>query len=404
MTLSTLAGIRVLDLTGYIAGPYAAALLGDLGADVVKIESPEGDTLRHYPSTLPGESRAFLGVNRNKRGAVIDLKRDDGAAVFRRLVEGADVVLHNFRPAAAGRLKVDFASLKAVNPRIVVGSLTGFGLTGPFSSRPGFDQVLQSMTGLSDCQGADEGEPKVVWGSIVDFYAAAMLAMAVCAALFDRTRTGRAQQIDASLLRSAIAMQAGRMVWASGEGRDVKRDLRPGRLAGIHPTREGWLYLQAQTSKFWTVLCELTGLAHLASDPRYDDMTKRKAHEDALVRELRAALATRTAIEWEALFGDRVPCAAVRAVEDMFDHPQVLAQGLVVDHAHPALGGYRALSGPVHIDSGAPGGAERRAPMQGEHTLEVLRELGCTDAEIEQLLARAAVRGTRAGPTEGQAR
>ena len=404
MTLSTLAGIRVLDLTGYIAGPYAAALLGDLGADVVKIESPEGDTLRHYPSTLPGESRAFLGVNRNKRGAVIDLKRDDGAAVFRRLVEGADVVLHNFRPAAAGRLKVDFASLKAVNPRIVVGSLTGFGLTGPFSSRPGFDQVLQSMTGLSDCQGADEGEPKVVWGSIVDFYAAAMLAMAVCAALFDRTRTGRAQQIDASLLRSAIAMQAGRMVWASGEGRDVKRDLRPGRLAGIHPTREGWLYLQAQTSKFWTVLCELTGLAHLASDPRYDDMTKRKAHEDALVRELRAALATRTAIEWEALFGDRVPCAAVRAVEDMFDHPQVLAQGLVVDHTHPALGGYRALSGPVHIDSGAPGGAERRAPMQGEHTLEVLRELGCTDAEIEQLLARAAVRGTRAGPTEGQAR
>jgi formyl-CoA transferase len=404
MTLSTLAGIRVLDLTGYIAGPYAAALLGDLGADVVKIESPEGDTLRHYPSTLPGESRAFLGVNRNKRGAVIDLKRDDGAAVFRRLVEGADVVLHNFRPAAAGRLKVDFASLKAVNPRIVVGSLTGFGLTGPFSSRPGFDQVLQSMTGLSDCQGADEGEPKVVWGSIVDFYAAAMLAMAVCAALFDRTRTGRAQQIDASLLRSAIAMQAGRMVWASGEGREVKRDLRPGRLAGIHPTREGWLYLQAQTSKFWTVLCELTGLAHLASDPRYDDMTKRKAHEDALVRELRAALATRTAIEWEALFGDRVPCAAVRAVEDMFDHPQVLAQGLVVDHAHPALGGYRALSGPVHIDSGAPGGAERRAPMQGEHTLEVLRELGCTDAEIEQLLARAAVRGTRAGPTEGQAR
>ena len=222
---------------------------------------------------------------------------------------------------------MDFASLKAVNPRIVVGSLTGFGLTGPFSSRPGFDQVLQSMTGLSDCQGADEGEPKVVWGSIVDFYAAAMLAMAVCAALFDRTRTGRAQQIDASLLRSAIAMQAGRMVWASGEGRDVKRDLRPGRLAGIHPTREGWLYLQAQTSKFWTVLCELTGLAHLASDPRYDDMTKRKAHEDALVRELRAALATRTAIEWEALFGDRVPCAAVRAVEDMFDHPQVLAQG-----------------------------------------------------------------------------
>lgn len=395
MTRPTLAGVRVLDLTGYIAGPYAAALLGDLGADVIKVESPEGDTLRGYPSTLPGESRAFIGVNRNKRGMVIDLKSADGAALFRRLVDRADVVLHNFRPDAAARLKVDFDSLCALNTRIIVGALTGYGQVGPWRSRPGFDQVLQSMTGLSHCQGADGGEPKVIWGSVVDYYAASMLAMAVCAALFDRERTGRAQEIDVSLLRSAIAMQAGRLVWASGEPRDVERDLRSGRLAGIHPTREGWLYLQAQTPRFWTALCELTGLAHLAADPRYDDMRKRKEREDELVPLLRAALASRPALEWEALFGDRVPCAAVRSLEDVFELPQVLAQDLVVEHEHPVLGRYRATRAPVRIGDGRGPGTERRAPLFGEHTVEVLRDLGCTDAEIERLIERAAVRAER---------
>lgn len=395
MTLSTLAGVRVLDLTGYIAGPYAAALLGDLGADVIKIESPEGDTLRRYPSTLPGESRAFIGVNRNKRGMVIDLKTEGGSALFRRLVTGADVVLHNFRPDAAARLRVDFASLGEVNARIVAGALTGYGQVGPWRSRPGFDQVLQSMTGLSRCQGADDGEPKVIWGSVVDYYAASMLAMAVCAALFDRERTGRAQEIDVSLLRSAIAMQAGRLVWANGEPRDVERDLRSGRLAGIHPTRDGWLYLQAQTPSFWSALCELTGLEHLAADPRYDDMRKRKQHEDELVPQLRAALASRTALEWESLFGDRVPCAAVRSLEDVFELPQVLAQDLVVEHAHPVLGRYRATGAPVRIGDGSTSGPERRAPLLGEHTAQVLREAGCSEAEIEQLIRQAAVGAAR---------
>lgn len=389
----TLAGVRVLDLTGYIAGPYGAALLGDLGADVVKIESPEGDMLRSYPSTLPGESRAFLGVNRNKRGMVIDLKSPDGSALLRRMVAAADVVLHNFRPDAAKRLKVDFDSLVAANPRIVVGSLTGFGLTGPMSAKPGFDQVLQSMTGIAACQGADQDEPKVVWGSVTDFYGAAMLAMAVCAALFDRERSGRAQCIDASLLRAAVAMQAGRMIWARDEGREVVRDLRPGRLAGIHPTREGWLYLQAQSPKFWVALCELTGLDELATDPRYQTMTQRKAHEEELVARLRAALAQRSALEWEALFGDRVPCAAVRTVEDLFDNPQILDQAMRVTHEHPTLGAYDALVGPVRIDSGLSASPERRAPAKGEHTDELLREWGLSEDEIGRLHAAGAVRG-----------
>lgn len=385
MALCTLNGVRVLDLTAYVAGPYGATLLGDMGADVIKIESPDGDTMRHYPSSLPGESRVYVGANRNKRSIVMDLKNPQAKAVFKRMVSDCDVVLHNFRPAAAARLGVDWPNLKAINPRIVFCNLTGFGNTGPMADSPGFDQVLQSMTGIAHAQGAQTGAPQILWGSVVDFYAASMLAMAVSAALFDRERTGEGQNIDVSLLRSALAMQAGRMVWARDESREVERDLRAGRLAGIHPTKEGYLYLQAQTPKFWTALCELTGLHDLANNPRYDDMKKRREHEDEILPRLRAALATRTALEWEAIFAEAVPCTAVRRIEDMFDHPQVLAQGLVSTHEHPTLGAYRAMSSPVVIDGGRGSSPDRRAPMLGEHTDELLRQFGVDDAGIRAL-------------------
>lgn len=392
MALQTLRGVRVIDLTGYIAGPYGAALLGDLGADVVKIESPDGDTMRGYPSTLAGDSRVFIGANRNKRGVVMDLKQPAAREVLARMVAGSDVLMHNLRPAAAARLGLDWATLHALHPRLVHASLTGFGTTGPMADAPGFDLVLQCMTGIAHEQGAQAGMPQLVAGSAVDFYGAALLAFAVSAALFERERSGRGQCIDASLLRAALTMQAGRMVWADGEGRDVDRDLRPGRLAGIHPTRQGWLYLQAPTTKFWTALCELTGMPELARDPRYDDIRKRKEREHEIVPRLHAALAARSALEWEQVFGDSVPCAAVRRIEDMFDHPQVRAQGLVATHGHPTLGGYRAMSGPVGIDDGRPPVHDRRAPMLGEHTDEVLAEFGLDAAAVAALRAQGAVR------------
>lgn len=385
MATSTLRGISVLDLSSYLAGPFGATLLGDMGADVIKVENPQGDMMRHYPSTLPGESRAYLGANRNKRSIVLDLKTPQGQAAFHRLAQEADVVIHNFRPGVAERLDIHYERLAQLNPRLLYCALTGYGPTGPMASNPGFDQVLQSFTGISHAQGAMEGAPRVVWGSVVDYYASSLIAMSICAALFEREKTGRGQAIDVSLLRTALAMQSGRMVWAEGEGRDVERDLKGGRINGIHPTKVGHIYLQAPTQAFWEALCELTGLSHLVNDPRCDSMKKRKEHEEELLPILRHALMQRTALEWEALFGQRVPCSAVRSIEDMFDHPQVLAQGLVATHQHPTLGAYRAMTGPVQMDHGRALSPDRRAPTLGEHTEEVLRAHGFTSEDITAL-------------------
>jgi crotonobetainyl-CoA:carnitine CoA-transferase CaiB-like acyl-CoA transferase len=384
-----LGGVTVLDLSGYVAGPYGCTLLGDLGAAVIKIEPPEGDNLRNYPSTLAQESRAFLGVNRRKRGIVLDLKHPDGLGVLRRMVGTADVLVHNFRPAVPARLGIDYERMKAINPRLIYCALTGYGETGPLRDRAGYDQVLQTMTGICVEQGKP-GDPEIVYGSAVDFYAASMLALAVSSALVERSRTGKGRRVGVSLLRSALAMQSARLVWADGEGRDVARDLRSGGITGLHPTKSGHLYLSANTPRFWQALCELTGLPELAADPRYDTVRKRAAEAGELVPKIRAALAVRTAVEWEALLGERVPCAAARAIEDVFDHSQVAAEGILATFEHARIGRYRGVAHP--IDFGA-GPAPVAAPALGQHSREILSSLGYADEEIERLCRAGAVGG-----------
>jgi crotonobetainyl-CoA:carnitine CoA-transferase CaiB-like acyl-CoA transferase len=378
-----LSGVTVLDLSGYVAGPYGCTLLGDQGAVVIKIEPPEGDNLRNYPSTLPGESRAFLGVNRNKRGIGLDLKHPDGVGVLGRMVEHADVLVHNFRPSVPARLGIDFERMRAVNPRLIYCALTGYGDTGPLKDRAGYDQVLQTMTGICVEQGKP-GDPEIVYGSAVDFYSASMLAFAVSSALFERSRTGRGQYVSVSLLRSALTMQAARLIWVDGEGRDVARDLRSGGITGIHPTKAGSLYISANTPHFWMALCELTGIPELASDPRFDTVRKRAEHAALLVPRLRAALQVRTAVEWETLLGERVPCAAARPVEDMFDHPQVAAEGILASFEHPGVGHYRGMAHPVRFGSGPPP-APFAAPQLGQHSRELLAGFGYSDEEIDRL-------------------
>ena len=379
-----LSGVRVLDLSAYIAGPYGCTLLADQGADVIKIESPDGDNLRRYPSTLDKESRAFLGVNRGKRGIVLDLKSREGLIALLRLVASADVLVHNFRPSVPPRLGITYEQLCEFNPRLIYCALTGYGENGPLKDKAGYDQVLQSMTGICALQGKAGGEPEIVYGSVVDYYAASLLAAGVASALFERASSGRGQYVGISLLRSALTMQSARMIWAEGEPRAVGRDMRSGGITGLHPTSEGWLYLSANTPHFWRALCERTGLNGLSDEDRYDTVRKRARHADELVPLLRAKLATRSAMQWEATFGEAVPCAAVRTVEDMFEHPQVAAEAMVSSVDHPTVGRYRCFQQPIRFGR-TPCHSARPAPTFGEHTKEVLEADGWSREEIEAM-------------------
>ncbi|GAA0684369.1 CoA transferase [Dyella marensis] len=366
-------GIRVLDLSAYIAGPYACTLLADQGADVLKIEPPGGDNLRQYPSTLPTESRAFLGVNRSKRGMVLDLKDPADHAVLLRLVRDADVLVHNFRPSVPRRLGIDFDQLGAINPRLIYCAVTGYGETGPMRDKAGYDQVLQTMTGMCALQGKRGGPPEIIYGSVVDYYAAALLAAGVSSALYERERSGLGQFVGVSLLRAALTMQSARLIWAEGEALDIGRDMRSGGVTGIHPTADGHIYISANTPRFWRALCEKTGLHALADNPRYDTVRKRAEHASEILPQLHQALATRSAPAWEALFGDEVPSAAARRIEDMFEHPQVLAEGIVGTIEHPVVGRYHGVAQSIKF-SRTPGPPPFAAPMLGQHTDEIKRK------------------------------
>ena len=368
-----LSGVRVLDLSAYIAGPYGCSLLADQGAQVIKIEPPAGDNLRKYPSTLEAESRAFLGVNRSKLGVMLDLKQPDDLQTLLVLARGADVLVHNFRPSVPARLGIAYEQLRAANPRLIYCAVSGYGETGPLAEKAGYDQVLQSMTGMSAMQGKAGGPPEVIYGSVVDYYASALVAAGVASALYERARSGAGQFVGVSLLRAALTMQSARLIWAEGEPRELSRDMRSGGVTGIHPTRDGYLYISANTPHFWRALCEKTGLDDLAADPRYDSVKKRALNVEDIVPRLHAALKARSALEWEAWFAEEVPCAAARTVEDMFDHPQVTGGGMIGVFEHPVLGSYRGFTRAIEFGR-TPGPVPFAAPTLGQHT-ELVRAI-----------------------------
>ncbi len=370
-----LTGILVLDLSSYIAGPYGGSLLADLGAEVIKIEPPDGDNLRQYPSTLDGESRAFLGVNRSKLGIVLDLKSSFGLSSLLRMAVRCDVFLHSFRPGVPRKLGIEYETLRKVNPRMIYCALSGYGESGPMQGKPGYDQVLQAMTGICHSQSAPDGPPEIVYGSVVDYHAGSLVAYGISSALYCRERTGKGQKVEVSLLASALAMQSARFIRAESDPNGVDRDMRSGGVTGLHPTAEGYLYISANTRPFWHALCELIGLPGLSSDERYSTVRKRNERATEFVPMVRERLLTRAAIEWESVFGDRVPCAAVRGLEGVFDHPQVLANGLAGMFEHPTAGRYTGLRKPLKF-SETPGPEPFAAPMLGQHTDLVMRSIG----------------------------
>jgi crotonobetainyl-CoA:carnitine CoA-transferase CaiB-like acyl-CoA transferase len=389
-----LQGLRVLDCSAIIAGPIATAFLATYGADVVKVEPLEGDALRSYPSTLPGLSRYFLGINRGKRSLAIDLKRPDGLAVVRRLARGADVFVESFRPGVAARLGLDEPTLRADSRRLIYCSVSAFGQTGPLAERPGLDPVVQSYGGLAWEQGAADGNaPELVRGSLVDYYTGSLAVSGILLALIDRGRTGTGQRVETSLLDGVLAMQAGRAFWAeAAEPPDAVQDLLGDRVSRIYPTRDGHLYLYVELPKFWRGLCRTLGLEAWLEDPRLRTMVGRHTHKAELIAVITERLARGTAAEWEARFTEAdVPCTRVRAVPELLVDPQALRNGSLATVQEPALGPVRQLGVPVRLQDtpGAPAGA---APGLGAHTDAILAEVGVPPAEIARLREAGVVR------------
>ncbi|PYM19289.1 MAG: formyl-CoA transferase [Candidatus Rokuibacteriota bacterium] len=377
--MTPLDGIRVVDLTSYIAGSYAAMMLADLGASVVKVEALDGDPFRE----LPG----FLGWNRGKRSIAVDLKTADGRTIVERLATRGDVVMENMRPGVAERLGLGDAALRALNPRLIYCSVTAFGSTGPYADRPGFDPILQAMSGAMVYQGF-VGPPQYIRIAVTDYYTASLGAQAVLAALFARERTGRGQRVETSLLHGAIALNSGAFVDYPGKP-VVARDNPTYRL---YQAGDGeWFFLACGNQSFWAKLSKAMGLEHLTDDPRFASWLLRLEHCDELLPILIEKFRSKPRAEWLALLAAHdIPAAPVQALAAFMQDPGVQAQDMIHEYDHPEVGRLRLMGQPMKItpdatrDPGPP-------PTLGQHTDEVLREVGYDEREIADLRARRIV-------------
>ncbi|MXZ40016.1 MAG: CoA transferase [Holophagales bacterium] len=389
-------GIRVLDFTSFIAGSYGAKLLGDMGADVLKIESPGGDNARHWGPFIEGESRMFQAWNRNKRGIAVNLKTEQGRQVIYDLARNADVAMENFRPGVAARLGIDYDTLSRHNPGLVYASSSAFGGSGPYAQRPGYDPVLQSMAGAAHLQQLMNGVAAICPVAVSDYMAAVLTVCSINAALLHRERTGEGQYIETSLLQAIMTAQAQSYL------QPLEAEITG--PPGIFPYRmfaaaDGPIFIAAGTDKFWKLFCEAIGRDDLADDPRYETNPQRVSNAAALSAEIDPIVARRPARELEAeLVAVGVPCAAVRSAEEFFDDPQVEAMAMSQVVRHPQLGNLRMAGVPWRF-SQTPGTIRRPAPRLGEHTGEVLAELGYGAERIAGLEASGAVRAADTADT-----
>jgi crotonobetainyl-CoA:carnitine CoA-transferase CaiB-like acyl-CoA transferase len=375
-----LEGVRVVDLTSYIAGSYAATMLADLGADVVKVESLEGDSFRE----LPG----FFAWNRGKRSIALNLKAPDGRAVVERLARDTDVVMENMRPGVADRLGVGDATLRGLNPRLIYCSTTAFGSSGPYVDRPGFDPLLQGLAGIMALQGFG-GPPQYLRIAVVDYYAAALTAQAVLAALFVRERTGIGQKVETSLLHAVTALQAGNFVDYPGK-QSVFRDNPTYRL---YQAGDGeWLFLACGNQAFWVKLCQALGLEDLAHDPRFGSWMLRLDNRAVLLPILEARFKARPRDAWlQTLLSHDIPAGPVHSIDEFRRHELTRHHGMAREYDHAEVGRL-TLPGPSLLFSATPTRDVGPSPTLGQHTDDVLRAAGYTDAAVADLRARKIVR------------
>jgi crotonobetainyl-CoA:carnitine CoA-transferase CaiB-like acyl-CoA transferase len=389
--VNPLEGIRVVDLTRILAGPYCTQALADAGADVVKVEEPnKGDDTRGWgPPFIEGESAYFLSVNRGKRGITLNLKDSRGGDILWRLLDHADVLVENYRPGTLDRLGFSYDAVRARRPALVYASISGYGADGPWGGRPGYDAVVQGEGGLMSITGAPDGPPFKAGASLVDVLAGMSAFQGILLALLRRQSTGEGARVEASLLESLLpTLTYHASTW-------LLAGQVPARLGNRHPSlapyetfeaADGHVIVGVGSEPLWRSFCALLGRSDLAADPRFQANPQRVANYDALRAVLAPILRSRTVGDWLSALGEAgIPCGRVRTVAEALENPQVAARGLLLDVEHPRAGRGRYVGSPIGL-TGAGRGSRRPPPLLGQHTDEVLRDwLDLSGAEVEDL-------------------
>ncbi|MCI0901746.1 MAG: CoA transferase, partial [Chloroflexi bacterium] len=398
--------VLVLDLTQIMAGPFCTMVLADMGADVIKVEKPNGgdDNRRMGPPFIKEWSAGFLALNRNKRSLVLDLRSETGQVTFKRLVKGADAVVENFRPGVMDRLGLGYETLAAIKPSLVYCSISGFGNTGPDAAKGGFDLVAQGVSGLMSITGHPDMPPAKVGVPITDISAGLLAANGILCAYIHALKTGQGQQVDTSLMEAGIAYT----VWESSvyfAGGEI-----PGPLGSAHRvaapyqalrTADGYLNIGAATQPTWEQLCRAIGQDNLIDDPRFKLPGDRKAREGELADLLEETFTAETTAYWLKMLEEAgVVAGPIYNMEQVYNDPQVLARKMLVDLEDPDLGTIHNIGIPVKL-SVTPGRIRTRAPMLGEHSAEVLLERGFSQAEVDELVAAEVVVENK-GPGAGR--
>lgn len=401
MLTAALEGVRVLDMTQIMAGPFCAMLLADLGAEVIKIENPCGgdDSRRMAPPYYNGESAAFLAVNRNKYGLALDIRTERGKELLWKLIDTADVLIENFRPGTMDRLGFGYEQAHTRNSRLVYCSISGFGHTGPYSERGGFDLVAQAMSGVLSVTGSPQ-EPAKVGVPISDLNAGLFASHAILATLLARARTGEGQYIDTSLFEAALAYT----IWESNEywasGQPPQRLGTAHRLSApyqVFATADGWLAIGAANQRNWERLVRAIDRADLLADPRFADNAQRMTNLLVLVETLTATLKTRPTHQWLTLLDQaEVPAGPVLTLDQVYTHPQTRVRNMEIEIDHPVAGHVHAIGFPVKY-SATPPRIYRPAPILGQHTFQMLQSLGLSAEECQQLEIEGVVRDGHIG-------
>ena len=385
--MGPLAGIRVVDLSSMLSGPWATMILADQGADVIKVEEPkEGDHTRSLSNRHRGFSAQFLNLNRNKRSITLDLKTGEGRAILKRLAATADVLVQNFRPGVVERLGIDEAAIRAVAPQIVYVSISGFGESGPYAGKPTYDPIIQALSGLTSVQGgSDAAGPRLVRTVLPDKLTAVTAAQAITSALVGRLRSGKGQHVRLSMLDAVLAF-----LWASDMsaqtfvGQKVDGRTTASFIDLIYETLNGFMTVAVMTNKEWAALTRALQRPEWLTDERFATPAARDANIDARLQMTQDVLKTRTTEEWlERLEAEQVPCAPVLTRDQVIAHPQIAASGILLESDHPVAGRLRQTRTAARF--AAPTVIRHGAPRLGQHSAEVLAEIGLSAADITDL-------------------